>query len=291
MNKKQIEIFKEGEKKINNIKDLENLEEIKSIISEIKINKLKIIDNTEYKNFETIKKEILQIINEIFKLNKINKNLNLEGEIKKFIPDDIKNDNFIDINKLKNSIKKEELIESIKNLKIYNCDIFKIEAFKNNINDFQYNSNIEKYIDQIKEKFFESNLNFIFTKEEKPFFLHVNMKINFGIYVMMDNISNDIGTLKIKNNSKINIYFKLIQKDNKNLIQTNIKNESIKNLKKYEDLEIKFTLLEKREGLKKAHFDLILLDNGLQESNKCSIEVIIYVIPLLLKFSLNNENY
>ena len=286
-NTKNIKIFEEAKNNIKNIEN-KNLEEINNVISAIKIEKLNIIDNEEHRNFIKLKKEIKQIYGEINSSKGVYDKLNPEEIINK-IPADVGTDNFIDINKLKDSFENNNLIKSIENLKSYNCNIFEIQPFEYNDNNFQNNIEIEEYIEKIKEKFFQSNLNFIFTKNEKPFFLHLNMRINLGIY--LDKMTNNISSVRIKNFSKEEIKYKFVQKNNFNIIKTNITNKSIRNLKKYEDLEIKFTLKEMKEGLKKVNFELILLDQSLQETNICSIEVLTYFIPLILKFSINNENY
>jgi len=288
-NKINLKMLEKAEKEINEINKKENFEELKKAIKKINIQHLDIIDLTRYKQYKELNENIIKNIEEFYKIEEINKKLNIK-DIINLIPNDIKNDNFVKPDEFKNLLKKGELIETIENLREYNFNIFEIQLFKENIYNNQDNYNIYKYIDKIKESFLESNLNFIFIKDQKPFFLNCNMKINLGIYVMMDNMTNNIGNLRIKNNAKEDIKYELTQISNNNIIQTNI-NKGIKRLKKYEDLEIKFILLEKTEGKKKANFDLILLNQGLQNSNKCSIEVFIYVIPLIIKFSINKESF
>ena len=48
-------------------------------------------------------------------------------------------------------------------------------------------------------------------------------------------MTNNISSVRIKNFSKEEIKYKFVQKNNFNIIKTNIKNNSIRNLKKYED--------------------------------------------------------
>ena len=293
-NKNYINMFEDIEKIIDDIQNKNDPEDIRDIINKIKIEvveKLNIIDNTLFKQYKKLKEDINKNIEHLNDIKKLDKKLNF-NEIINSIPNDIKKDNFIDVDKLKNLFKKkEELIEIIENLKIYNCNIFEIQNFKDNINSIKDNIENIKYIDKIKEEFIKSNLNFIFTKELKPIFLHKNMKINLGVYILLDNSSNNIGKLRIKNNSKDEVNYKIIQTDNNKAININ-KNQRPNKLKKYEDLEIEFILIDKKEqGLKTSNFEIILLDEGLQESNKCSIEAFIYVIPFIMKFNLNHENY
>ena len=289
-NEINLKMHEKAEKEINEINKIENFEELKKAIKKINIQQLDNIDITRYRQYKELNEDIIKNIEEFYKIEEINKKLNIK-DIINLIPNDIKNDNFVKPGEFKNLLNKGELIETIENLREINFNIFEIQLFKENIYNNQDNYNINKYIDKIKESFLESNLNFIFIKDQKPFFLNCNMKINLGIYVMMDNMTNNIGSLRIKNNAKEeDIKYELIQISNNSIIQTNI-NKGIKRLKKYEDLEIKFILLEKTEGKKKANFDLILLDQALQNSNKCSIEVFIYVIPLIIKFSINKESF
>lgn len=290
---KTIKMLEMAEQTINNIEKIKDFEELKNIVSKLTIDELDIIDKTTYNNgFKSIKKEIMHNIIELNFIKEGYKKLNIEKIINS-IPAKIKNDNFIDIKELENGMEKSEkndLNEIIENLKIYNCNIFEIHEFKENIRNINYNFMISNYMDKIKKKFFESNLNFIFIKDKKAFFLNRNMRINLGIYVWMDNMTNEIGKLRIKNNCKEQINYKLIQTTNENLIKANICKETYY-LNKYEDLEIKFNILEKRKGIATTNFNLLLYDQNWKESDKCSIEVFIYVIPLILKFSLNNENY
>ena len=288
-NEINLKMLEKAEKEINEINKIENFEELKKAIKKINIQQLDNIDITRYRQYKELNEDIIKNIEEFYKIEEINKKLNIK-DIINLIPNDIKNDNFVKPSEFKNLLNKGELNETIENLREINFNIFEIQLFKENIYNNQDNYNINKYIDKIKESFLESNLNFIFIKDQKPFFLNCNIKINLGIYFMMDNMTNNIGSLRIKNNEKEDIKYELIQISNNSIIQTNI-NKGIKRLKKYEDLEIKFISLEKTEGRKKANFDLILLDQALQNSNKCSIEVFIYVIPLIIKFSINKESF
>jgi len=266
-------------KKINEIKEIletNNLNQIENF---------ELVDKTEYNNYIRLKKEIKNDINKLDLLEKNKLNFNVE-DIHNF---QIINENEFskkEISDIHKSNYKEIMPKWIQNFTKYNLNIFGIENFiETNImdrNDFTLSNDLKEYAQIV---------NFIFIKDNKPIFLSNYMKIYLGIYII-DNEYDDIGSTNIQNNSISQIQIELKGKSNEIIIPENLNEKKI--LEPLQDLNLKFRInkrkLNGQFGFFKSQFELIINNNETNES-KCFIDVSINVIPLILKFSLNNEKF
>ena len=114
------------------------------------------------------------------------------------------------------------------------------------------------------------------------------MKVDLGIFVLINEFK-EIGSVTIQNNYNEMLEYE-IKKINDIIIPHNINNKM--KLEKNKDLIIEFDL--NKHNLKpncyKTEIKLILYKNSV-ECDKCIIYVYINIIPLILIFSLNNENF
>ena len=119
------------------------------------------------------------------------------------------------------------------------------------------------------------------------------MTIDLGLYVK-NYSTNKIGSFTIPNHSIEPVYFNLEDKNNDEI--KIIKNKYIKNTKlnKLEDLVINFEL-DNSKNLKEdcyvLNYNLNLYKNEKDIIDTCNFNVIINIIPLIMEFSINNENF
>ena len=276
---------------INNVFETiknKNNSEIKDILKKNNLNQLadsKLVDKTEYENYIRLKNEIIEDIQKLNVLEKSKLNFNVEDIYKFQI---IQENEFSkkDISDNYKSNYKEVMAEWINNFKKYNFNVFEIGDFVEtkiiDKNDYTLSNDLKEYAKIV---------NFIFIKDNKSIFLSNYMKIYLGIYII-DNEYDDIGSTIIQNNSIKNIQYELKEKRNEIIIPENL--NAKKNLEPLQDLFLNFRINKKklngRFGFFKSQFELIINNNEDKES-KCLIDVSINVVPLILKFSLNNEKF
>ncbi|KAG4105393.1 hypothetical protein H8356DRAFT_1027608 [Neocallimastix lanati (nom. inval.)] len=245
----------------------------------------------------------------------INKIENHEKEfyhiIKEFIDD---NDNELHINS-KNTLKKNidnyldlinnnsEFTDYLKNKTITKIDTqYEIEAeskelikwikelLKCNINfqirEYTEVNHTEMEIKKISEGY-STNSNWIFDKDNKPNFLLDDINVNLGVYILEYIHTNIVGSITLDNNCSYQIKYKLEQ----NEINA-MKAEQTNNiLQKNEQMKINIRLNKKLKDNEtiRGEFYIVLLDNNNNEYNKCKVIVYLNVIPLCLKFKLNEK--
>jgi len=258
--------------KIGKINDIEKINQIIST-NGIQIGD-ELIDITIYKEYKFKLEELKEYIEKITIIKNIDKSKSL-SEINGF-------NNYDSLLNLKKLL-----------IKLNNCEknLFQINQFvdKKIDNDVLFESNeLEKYLN-IK------NFNFIFAKENKPTFFYNNISIDLGVLIIDCHDELDIGSIIIHNNfngsfsSKIE-FVPSIESNENNFIGIGKNNYS---LKTNDDLKIIFKKKEQKiisEGLKKSRFKIILYNNK-EEYDYCYLDVYIFIMPLIIKFSLNTEKY
>ena len=266
--KREWEIIKKNMeniiKKLLEIKNKQNFDEIKKIINKYKIEINDYIENSEYNSYLTLKEE----------LNSVIKQLNFLKDLK------IEENNNCNYNKYEieetNLQKINELIKILKNKCFDEIKVEKIDI-DNNFDNYS--------LDDIKIKQYG---NFIFNKNNEPHFLKKRMIINLGLYIFNSNIK-EIGYMSIQNNFSKELKYLIKQNSNNYIIISNTNNKELTSLK---DLEISFQLIKNNLsiGSHQSQFELILFDDK-KEFDKCNIIAFIYVIPLIIHFSLQNEKF
>ena len=176
------------------------------------------------------------------------------------------------------------MIKWINKLSKYNINLFQINDFQSD-KQIIYNTEIKQ--NEI-DKYSKKSINFIFQKDKKPEFLNKYMKVDLGVFVLTNEFK-EIGSVTIQNNYNEMLEYE-IKKINDIIIPHNINNRM--KLEKNKDLIIEFDL--NKHDLKpdfyKNEIELILYKDR-EECDKCIIYVYINIIPLILKFSLNNEKF
>ena len=193
-----------------------------------------------------------------------------------------------EIKKFNYSNKLIDLKEFLLELKNINPNLFKINEFKdnNNVNNIDNNNLIEK--NEI-EKFFSKKFNFIFSKEKNPSFLYNSMSIDLGTLFIECHENEEIGSIIIPNSFNEILYYE-IESNNNNYIYTDKEKDNKLDVTK--DLNIFFNIKMKKikEGLHESKFKIVLYKDG-QRCDYCELNVSIFIIPLIIKFSLNKEKY
>ena len=265
----EIKKRNEFKKILEELIEIKNIDDINLISKKISQNNIQLgisfLDSTIYNKCK----------NKLYELNELLekfKNLNIINEIKSY--KDIKKYNFSD-----KIFEQKELLLKLTN---YEPNIFKINEFPD-----KNENGINLVINDELEKYLNKNFNFILTKGNNPIFLYKNIVIDLGILVRDCYDKEEIGSIIIHNNFKGKLKYK-IESDKNGYIIINNEN-SIKNLKSFEDLKIIFKKKDKmNEGLHKTKFKITLYNyNDNNYKYDCDMEV--YILPLILQFSLNKE--
>jgi len=134
---------------------------------------------------------------------------------------------------------------------------------------------------------YSSNTNWIFDKDNKPNFLLDNININLGIYILEHIHTNNIGSILFDNNCSYSIKYTLEQDNSNSILAYSTKNT----LQHNESMNIKFRLNKKLKYNEtiKCEFYIRLMSNNNEEIDKCRVYVYLNVIPLCLKFKLNEK--
>eukprot|EP00833_Pecoramyces_ruminatium_P013647 jgi/Orpsp1_1/1187679/evm.model.d7180000059405.1 len=276
---KKLKLFKEICEKIKKIKEL-SLSAENSIIEIINdkeiVNILKIaeIDYKYIHSYNNTRDELKNNLNYYENLIKENIDFN----------DIYKNNS----NEIKNQIEHQYNIEVDDN-KILIKWIKKLLECKINFEIHKHNiiNNEEVKINKPSE-IYSVNKNWIFDKKNIPNFLLDNVNINLGIYILKFIQTNDIGFISFDNKCSYSISYKLEQKDTNAILAYTT--EDI--LQQHEPMNIKFRLnknLEKNETIKCEFFIKLINNNNNEELDKCKVIVYLNVIPLCLKFKLNDK--
>ena len=257
---------------INNLFGMENekdLNTIKKLIKDNIIRKNDYIEKTIYEQYLDIKGKLISSIEIIEKLK--NKHYKKIG---------IKNNQEFSIYLIKES-KLDAIKFTIEKLKEIKNDLFKIENIPININDYSHAHPLEKI--NIKQ-----NTNFIFKKNGKVTFLKKNMKINLGIYILNNQTNDIIGSDIIFNIIDKSFKLSIIQDKNSIITMTN----ENKDLNPFEDLKMNFKLISKKvnPGFYQSKIELLIFEDE-REYDSCTIYAFINIIPLIIKFSILNQNF
>ena len=262
--------------KIESIDDFDKFEDIITN-NKIESNEINQINYSDYNNYLLINENLIQSIKDFRELNEINTKLNLENiNEPKIILDNIK-ENEDDLIILKNWII---------NINKYNYELFEVKKFDNIDITLEDINSIDK---REIEKLIKRDFNFIFCKNNEPTFLYKNMEINLGVLILDCEIKN-IGSIIIHNNFSKSFSLKIQQKSN--YIYVDKENQNINGM---EDIKIDFNInlkndQKKEAELVKSEFEIILFHNY-KQCDKCTIIIYIFISPLILKFSFNNEKY
>ena len=270
-------------KTLNNIEKIESIndfDKIEEIVTKNKIinNNINQIDYSEYNIYSLKNEKLIQSIKDRREINEINTKLNLENINEPQIILDNVNENEDDLNILKNRIIK---------INNFNYELFEVKKLENINKTLEDINSID--LNEI-EKLIKRDFNFIFCKNNEPAFLYKNMQINLGILILDCEIKN-IGSLIIHNTFSKFFSYKIEQKSD--YIYVDKENQFI-NINGMDDIKIDFYIdlkNEKKEAkLLKSEFEIILYNNNIQ-CDKCTVIIYIFISPLILKFSFNNEKY
>jgi len=280
--------------------DYKYYEKLQSFQSECEILKQvkEIYDSDEIKNIIINDKKIIKISEEVniddHYINKYNK---CKNEFKKNLEDYLNlNQENSDIENIirkvqiqPNVFKKFNIDEEIKRLVLWikelsKCNIdMKIYKFNENL---YFSKNFRVEIEK-SSKIYSANNNWIFNKENAPKFLLDTINLNLGIYILEYTDVNKVGSLSFDNSCSYEIKYKLEQ-DEKSVI---LAYPSEKKIPSNEPMNINFRLnksLNKNETIK-SEFIIKLLNNNNEEYDECKVMVYLNVIPLCLKFKLNEK--
>ena len=283
----QIKRLDDINKNLINIKVIKDYNQILSILKICKIEKIDNIDETYNFNYEKSREELISKIKYFNELEELNKNYEEMYKNKIIIPEYIKNDKNISNLNIENNNQKE-LIEWIEKLIEYN-NIFEIMGYENQSKNKEDILLLNPKEIEIKRN---KNINFIYNNENEPRFLYKSMIIDLGLYIVDNCVNNIIGSITIQNDYKNKIKYKIIKENKEDdcIVIDNL--NEISNLEGEKDIKIEFKINEGKIGLCESNFELFLYSANIKkESISCKLHVFIYVIPLILKFSLNGEYY
>ncbi|ORX61262.1 hypothetical protein BCR36DRAFT_408210 [Piromyces finnis] len=279
------EYFKCHKKKPFNSKFDIKLKTFKEKCKELKkINQLKISDWKHIKNIINDNKN--EYLN---KYNIINNNLKdcLVNDIDQYFIIIDENENLTKIQYpqyINTEYKIDE--EDIKILKMWIKELLNCEI---NMDIKEYKENYYESVNDINKtlKKYSANTNWIFDKENEPKFLLDRININLGIYILKHVYTNNIGSITFDNNCPYPVCYKLEQ------VKTNaiIAYSSGDKLQQNEPMTIRFRLnknLKENETIK-CEFYIKLININNEECDRCKVVTYLNVIPLCLKFKLNEK--
>ncbi|OUM69791.1 hypothetical protein PIROE2DRAFT_57210 [Piromyces sp. E2] len=255
------------------LKEIQNLPISECIINIIKNNDIenymKCID-VKYKNsYNNYKNKLINSINNYLDL--IKNNSDLSNKLKGF---DFKNSNI-----------QYNIEEDVKNLNKWINELLKCNI---NMGICEYSgvNYREIKIENISDGY-SANTNWIFDKDNKPNFLLDNINVNLGIYILEHIHTNNVGSISFDNNCSYPIAYELEQDKSNSILAYSTENK----LQQSESMTIKFRLNKKLKYNEtiKCEFFIKLINNDNDTYNKCRVIVYLNVIPLCLKFKINEK--